>query len=357
MKENKKLKKYIILTSIVITLIIIIALHSVINNKIIIQNKDFTYIGAFWQDMIGKENYIFKSYNDYYSKFNPNKLGEDDYLNPNKLSEKDFEENNYVVISMFADSCGVEEMIPTDYAINGNNINVTVKVKTTSGSCAAQYLYYLLKVDKEITTANVNIEEKYISTSNLNRDHSPIYAKKPIIYLYPTEETDISIKLLNNKYLTTTYPKYNSSWEIKAYPNGKLIDKNTGREHYALYWEGKNYPAKVEKDGFIVKGEETTNFLEEKLKLLGLTEREADEFIIYWLPELEQNKYNYIRFATEKEINNYMPLKITPTPDTIIRILMTYKPLDKKIDIIEQKLNAKNRNGFTAIEWGGSLIK
>ena len=55
---------------------------------------------------------------------------------------------------------------------------------------------------------------------------------------------------------------------------------------------------KVEKEGFIVKGEDTAKFLEEKLEILGLNEREAEEFIIYWLPKLEANKYNYIRFAS-----------------------------------------------------------
>ena len=44
-------------------------------------------------------------------------------------------------------------------------------------------------------------------------------------------------------------------------------------------------------------------FLEEKLGILGLTEREAEEFIVYWLPLMEKNKYNYIRFETLEEIN------------------------------------------------------
>ena len=47
------------------------------------------------------------------------------------------------------------------------------------------------------------------------------------------------------------------------------------------------------KTGFVVEGKDTIKFLEEKLKQLGLTDKEADEFIIYWLPKLENNKYNY----------------------------------------------------------------
>ena len=39
------------------------------------------------------------------------------------------------------------------------------------------------------------------------------------------------------------------------------------------------------------------------LAISGLTERESEEFIIYWLPELETNKYNYIKFTALDEIN------------------------------------------------------
>ena len=70
-------------------------------------------------------------------------------------------------------------------------------------------------------------------------------------------------------------------------------------------------------------------FLEEKLALLGLTEREANEFIIYWLPKLENNQYNFIRFQTIEEINKNMPLTVTPNPDSIIRVMMEFKALDK----------------------------
>ena len=101
----------------------------------------------------------------------------------------------------------------------------------------------------------------------------------------------------------------------------------------------------------------SAKFLEEKLAILGLTSREAEEFIIYWLPILEANKYNYIRFATLEEIEANMPLEITPTPDTVIRVIMTFKGLKKPINVEEQKLTTPVRNGFVAVEWGGAEIK
>ena len=128
---------------------------------------------------------------------------------------------------------------------------------------------------------------------------------------------------------------------------------------YALYWEGKSskiYNYENAQEGFIVKGENTAEFLEEKLEILGLNEREAEEFIVYWLPQMEKNKYNYIRFETKEEINKEMPLEIEPKPDTVIRVLMDWKTLDEKIEIEEQKLEKANREGFTVVEWGGSIL-
>ena len=82
-----------------------------------------------------------------------------------------------------------------------------------------------------------------------------------------------------------------------------------------------------------------------------------EEFIIYWLPKLEENEYNLIRFENLESINEQMSLDINPTPDTLIRIFMKYKPLKNKIEIKEQELSSPVRNGFTVVEWGGSLIK
>mgnify|MGYP003316869624 CR=1 FL=1 len=56
------------------------------------------------------------------------------------------------------------------------------------------------------------------------------------------------------------------------------------------------------------------------------------------------------------EINENMPLDITPKPDTIIRIVMEFKELDDFIQVKEQKLSKPNRKGFVVVEWGGSKI-
>ena len=168
---------------------------------------------------------------------------------------------------------------------------------------------------------------------------------------------DVSIKLGYEDKLLITYPEYKDGWDVTAYPDGTLVEKNTNKKLYSLFWEGLNTETTGIKDeGFIIKGSETSKFLEEKLTILGLNDKEKEEFIIFWLPKLINNKYNYIRFETLEEQNKNMPLIVNPMPDTIIRINMETKPLEKEIKIKEQKINKVERKGYTLVEWGGTIL-
>ncbi|HAB66322.1 MAG TPA: hypothetical protein DCE23_03040, partial [Firmicutes bacterium] len=305
-------------------------------------NDNFIYINTYEDELSKEKNIVLQSYDEYKK-----------YFDTKILEEKDFKSNNYVIVPISFDSCSDENIVPTDYKIDNNNITINISYTATCGVCKASYIYYLLKVDKELKEVNLSLNYKQRNTIKCNTDIS----YKPIIYLYPTSTINITIKFNKPENLITTYPKYIDKWEVSAEPNGKLIDIKTNRELYSLYWEGNNHQGTITNEGFIVKGEDTIPFLESHLKYLGLTEREADEFIIYWLPKLESNKYNYIHFETTEEINSYMPLDISPLPDTIIRINMNYKPLEEPIEVKEQILSTPKREGFTLVEWGGSLIE
>lgn len=183
-------------------------------------------------------------------------------------------------------------------------------------------------------------------------------AAKPIIYLYPEKETLINVQLGYPENLTHTYPKYKEWWwNVVANPDWSLVDVKSNRNLYALYWEGYTKKEKNVEDWFVVKWEDTIPFLEEKLALLWLNEREAEEFIIYWLPKLEVNAYNLIRFRSQEEIEKGMPLKVNPQPDSVIRVLMEYKPLEEKIELVEQKLVKNERKGYSVIErWWTEIL-
>ena len=151
--------------------------------------------------------------------------------------------------------------------------------------------------------------------------------EKPVIYLYPEEETEVTVKLDYNGTLTSTYPAYGDGWTVTAQPDGTLTDEK-GREYYCLFWEGESDAAYDFSTGYCVTGKDTAVFLERALAQLGLTEKEANEFIIYWLPRMESNAYNLVSFQSEAYTDS-AELTIDPAPDTVIRVFMAWKGLDQ----------------------------
>ena len=181
------------------------------------------------------------------------------------------------------------------------------------------------------------------------------YSAKPVIYLYPEAETDVTVRLDYAGDLTCTYPAYDSTWRVTAAPDGTLTDER-GQTYRYLYWEGTDNVQYDFSEGFCVPGSETAAFLEDALAQLGLTRAEANEFIIYWLPQMEQNAYNLISFQQET-YTDAAKLTITPQPDTLLRVFMAWKPLTRPVEIAPQALAAPERTGFTAVEWGGAKVQ
>ena len=179
--------------------------------------------------------------------------------------------------------------------------------------------------------------------------------EKPVIYLYPEEETQVNVKLDYDGTLTSTYPSYENGWTVDAAPDGTLTDPSTGRQYYCLYWEGETDAEYDFSTGFCVAGADTAAFLEGALADLGLTEQEANEFIIYWLPRMEGNDWNLISFQTTAYTDSAV-LTIDPAPDTLIRVFMAWQGLDEPVEVQPQSLTAPERTGFTAVEWGGTEV-
>ena len=180
---------------------------------------------------------------------------------------------------------------------------------------------------------------------------------KPVIYLYPEQETDVHVELeLTGSELSTTYPKYNGGWDVTAYPDGTLVNKADGTHHRYLFWDSVNSRTRFDySKGFCVPGSDTEHFLKEKLTYMGLNEAEMNEFIVYWLPKLEHHAYNLIAFQSDA-YTNAAKLTVTPAPDSECRIFMAYVPLESPVEIEPQQLESFERKGFAVVEWGGAEI-
>ncbi len=180
---------------------------------------------------------------------------------------------------------------------------------------------------------------------------------KPIIYLYPETPMECSVKVTLNGTLTCTYPDHGTDgWQnFTAYPDGTLVFPD-GKEYYALYWEGIQDTAWDFSKGFCVKGEDTAAFLEWALEAQGLNRREANEFIVYWLPLMQENTYNVISFQTDAYTDGAL-LDIDPSPDSLLRVFMAYYASEEEIEIAPQTFEGFEREGFTVVEWGGTELR
>ena len=76
---------------------------------------------------------------------------------------------------------------------------------------------------------------------------------------------------------------------------------------------------------------------------------------MYWLPILEKNEKSLVYFELTNERQKYNKIKITPKPDSLLRVAIHGKKVNKKTNIKEQKLSKFKRVGYTAVEWGGVI--
>ena len=187
-----------------------------------------------------------------------------------------------------------------------------------------------------------------------NRDDE-LTAEKPVIYLYPEQETEVAVRLDYDGRLTAAYPAYQDGWTVTAQPDGTLTDQK-GMEYRYLYWEGTDETRYDFSRGFCVKGGDTAAFLEQALAEIGLNRAEANEFIIYWLPRMEANEWNLISFQQEA-YRESAKLIVDPAPDSMLRVFMAWKPAEQNIPIEPQEFEPFDRDGFTVVEWGGCEVK
>jgi len=247
----------------------------------------------------------------------------------------------------------LEEIMPKSNKKTKKNIKRTALIFTF-------ILAILFLVSGSVFAYQVYIENTSEEYTESRPDDGSITIMKPVIYLYPTKTEDVSVKLFYDGKLTSTYPDYNKTlngWDVTAKTDGSLINHADGLAYSYLFWEGKSKTDYSKFDtGFVVTGYDTKSFLQKTLKDLGLTAKEYNEMIVFWLPKMENNKYNLIHFAG-KDYTDGAKLSISPAPDSILRVFMVYKAVDKYQQIKPQTISSFERKGFTVVEWGGTEVK
>ena len=242
------------------------------------------------------------------------------------------------------------------------NLSGGSRAETPSSSAAASSATASPAADAAVSTAATEAATKRPIWSPAYRPPSaatqttPPYdpcttAAKPVIYLYPTVPTEVRVTLTLDGTLGTTWPVYEDGWTVAAQPDGTLTDA-AGEPYSYLFWDGSLNTGHDFSEGFCVAGADTAAFLRDTLSALGLTPREYNEMIVYWLPQMQNNAYNLISFQYET-YTDAARLHIEPAPDSLLRVFMAWQALDEPVEIPPQTLTGFERHGFTVVEWGG----
>lgn len=238
-------------------------------------------------------------------------------------------------------------------------IKQLVSKETGNQICRIELLFNCITLKNENKIQDYNIKEGVTI-----RYFYRLRGGKPVIYLYPDKDdfkATVNIEMKKEEgEITSIYPVIKGNkktWIVKANKNGEIIYNN--RKYYYLFWECLfNKSFKIE-EGFCIEGQKCFEFFEEKLDFLGLSEKEANDFITYWCPKMEKSKYVLICFQ-DVDYTSRVPLLIDPKPDSMKRIFMTFKLIHEKIDIPVQNLEKykiEERKGFFVLEWGGAQIE
>lgn len=188
-----------------------------------------------------------------------------------------------------------------------------------------------------------------------NRQFMPLAEMcKPVVYLYPTTPTVVTVRVEPTGGMSVSEPLYGvDGWRVLAQPNGQLATAD-GSQYGNLFWEGVSLNYKKPATGFVVQQSAVAVFFDEKLSYLGLNQKEIADFEAYWLPRFRLYPYYLITFLDQAVFERIAPLSVEPKPDTVIRVFMDYQGLREPIIVDEPKLTPKNRQGFSVIEWGGA---
>lgn len=178
----------------------------------------------------------------------------------------------------------------------------------------------------------------------------PPGVRKPAVYLYPTETSEIEVQVDVNGYITEAEPNYLTGWKVTAEPSG-LIDK----EYDYLFYEAQLTNLQLPDEGWLVEYSNLDKWFDETLPLLGLNDKEITQFKDYWMKELTNANYYEVKILEDQFLEENMNLIINPKPDTMIRLNFYFKPHSEKIEIEEPTIKTPQRTGFTVVEWGGLL--
>ncbi|WP_257461692.1 SH3 domain-containing protein [Archangium lipolyticum] len=187
--------------------------------------------------------------------------------------------------------------------------------------------------------------------------------EEPIVYFYPERPMHVRYTLAPEVRVARAEPlARDNAWTFLATPQGLLeeVDAAPGRARRTfkrLFWEGTSVRFPPPAEGVCLPGSRTSEYFREVLPRLGLQPHETEDFLEAWVPRMEGAAFNVIGFHPREVVDRLAPVRVSPAPTWMIRILMDATPVEEcpelQAPVLPEAMPA--REGFSVVEWGGVL--
>ena len=221
---------------------------------------------------------------------------------------------------------------------------------------------------------------------------------KPVILFYPPSGTTlsnvtVSLKLDKGLAFTAVYPKPQKiegtfiMWKVsRIEPDGTLtLEDDTRTKCAYLFWEFTGNPQSTAIDAstffedpsstMLTEGARVAEFLARLLDALGLTPRERDDMVTYWLHSVQGTMYLLVRVAKQSELCSWARLGVrvedASVKTSVHRVYILLHPCKKVGEEVAAKMlrepcipsNIRDEfpivrgpSGLTVVEWGGVVV-
>jgi hypothetical protein len=189
-------------------------------------------------------------------------------------------------------------------------------------------------------------------SARIKFSHENAVSYKPNIYLYPESKIQISVNVSfpQGGEILKSDPAYGNGWNVSVDTNS-MID---GKFNY-LFYESTQPDVWQTDKGWLVKRIELRAFFVDNMAKYGFNYKEIVDFVVYWVPRLQDYEYYEIYPQETATINSVIALKFSVKPDNILRLFYVIKGTHSASGHImkEPVINSGfARSGFYVAEWG-----
>ena len=195
----------------------------------------------------------------------------------------------------------------------------------------------------KLTAQKGHLKDTFSATIGLAIVH------KPNIYIYPTEQTDLCVKIefpLGGEVIESI-PEYGGEWCVNVLPSG-LIDN----QYTFLFYESSQPDIFQDKEGWCIPRNELESFFENNLQQYNFSPQEITDFTDYWVPRLNTNSFYLIHPQTNEIIDKAIQLNFSTQPDNMGRLFYLITGANKAKTLKEPEIKPLVRNDFYVTEWG-----